>query len=224
MKLAKEFFEGLPHNLSSKSFHYLAAYFLACLAFLSLSYLVDWPGKELFELYIFQSFLFVTLCILWKKGFRPLWGLGSRVGLLFLFGFGFYLLILALLDFFLSGHFSALAYWPQLSAHEIFVALILAPVLEELFFRDFLLRSFWIESSRLISSILFSAVFFMLAHAGFHFGALALGLINGFLYFKFRSVGLCILIHMASNLLIHVLPKAFPHLNEVLSRFQYFHF
>lgn len=77
---------------------------------------------------------------------------------------------------------------------------VLAPVLEEMFFRGIVLRSFLHQYSRR-TAILGSAALFGLAHMNVYqfVVGLALGIIAGWLYERARSLWPCILLHAAYN-------------------------
>lgn len=225
MNGSKDFFIGIPNFLSNRSFLVLALYFLGCALYMALVGWVELPFEKVLEVFAFQIILFVTLCVLMVWGYRPCFHWKPRVLGLFLIGFGAYLGLVAIVDYALSFWFpQATAFWPSYPWHELVTGLLLAPVLEEIFFRDYIFRSFLKEGQTLLRAILISSLFFMLAHLSFHLGALALGLINAYLLYRFRVLGVCILIHLGSNALIVVMPFLFPHLNKAMASLGYLNF
>lgn len=83
---------------------------------------------------------------------------------------------------------------------------ILAPILEELFFRKLLIDRMYKYGE--LTAILTSAIFFGLIHQNFSqfFYAFGLGIVIGYLYCKTRSYLAVTLLHMAFNMIMGVLP------------------
>lgn len=81
-----------------------------------------------------------------------------------------------------------------------FLAVVIAPVTEELVFRGLILRGL-LGRWRPAAAILFSAALFALVHFNPVQApvALLLGLLTGWLYVRTRSLGLCILAHALNN-------------------------
>lgn len=86
------------------------------------------------------------------------------------------------------------------SPFTLFAMILLAPVLEELIFRGTILKGFLTHYSA-PKAIVFSSILFGLVHAlpAAILGALILGLFFGWVYYKTRSVGATILLHIAAN-------------------------
>ncbi|MEZ4703825.1 MAG: CPBP family intramembrane glutamic endopeptidase [Bdellovibrionota bacterium] len=92
---------------------------------------------------------------------------------------------------------------------DFLMLLIVAPIAEEFFFRGLVLQSIE-EKKGIKAGILFSALFFMAAHSNLWLGPLILSLINGYMFWKSRSLVGPILLHMLSNtygLLLLALPN-----------------
>lgn len=85
---------------------------------------------------------------------------------------------------------------------------ILAPVFEEIIFRNIVLRGLLTKYSGQ-KSIAISAILFALVHidvSNIYWGqvitALSLGLFTGWLFYKTGRIGLCIIVHSFSNLMV----------------------
>lgn len=149
---------------------------------------------------------------------RPLWGskkkaIGYSVALVVLY-FG----ILYAVNFFLPARSeSASMPWKfQLSQYQIVALLILAPINEELFFRDLLFRSqnsrwgaFWL-------SALFSSFAFMVAHLSLYPGAFLLGIISCFVFIISGSIVPSMVFHFLSNASLFFIPQWFPSIAQYL--------
>lgn len=222
---SKDFFKGLTPAIAAASYRLLAVYFLLCGLYLLLIQFLQISQTEFLQFFIFQFFVVITLCILWVKGFRVLWGwrwrpIGISLSLLMAY-FG----LLFALDQALQWRWGqASGFWPEFSRHEWVAGLIVAPIVEELFFRAYLFRAFFMEGGKLWRAILLSSLFFMLAHLSFHLGAFLLGVVSAFLYWRFRSLVPCILFHFGSNLLVSLMPVFLPALHQALGRWSYFNF
>jgi len=81
-----------------------------------------------------------------------------------------------------------------------FGALFLAPLLEEIFFRGYVLNGF-LSSYSPVKAIFLSAILFGIFHGKPNLipGAIFLGLIFGYVYYKTNSLGMIILLHFMSN-------------------------
>jgi len=95
---------------------------------------------------------------------------------------------------------------------QILLGLILAPILEELVFRDYLFRVLSAEGTRWPFALLLSAAFFTLAHFSLYPGAFLLGLANGLLYVASGGILLPIAFHFVCNLSWYLLPAFYPSL------------
>jgi membrane protease YdiL (CAAX protease family) len=91
--------------------------------------------------------------------------------------------------------------------------LIIAPVLEELFFRKFLLNKL-LEKYSLVTSIIVSSLLFSLIHIETPknlFPTLLFGILGGLIYIKTRRIAYPILFHFLYNLFIQLLRiSSFP--------------
>ena len=84
-------------------------------------------------------------------------------------------------------------------------AVILAPIVEELFFRKLLISRMERHGEK--AAILLSGLIFGIFHGNFSqfFYAFALGIVLGYIYIRTRKIGITIAIHMLVNLLGGVL-------------------
>lgn len=76
---------------------------------------------------------------------------------------------------------------------------VIAPVVEELFFRGIILNGL-LKRYSVVKAIVITTVLFALPHGFTALGILVLGSILGWVYYKSRNILLCILIHVAINL------------------------
>jgi hypothetical protein len=82
----------------------------------------------------------------------------------------------------------------------VLFACVVAPVLEEMLFREVILRGFLRRYSRTFA-ILWSAALFGIAHLNLYqmATALTIGIVGGWLYERCRSLWPCILLHASYN-------------------------
>jgi len=87
-------------------------------------------------------------------------------------------------------------------------SVLIAPVVEELIFRGYL-QNLWMHSHGTIRGVLYSSLFFGLAH--FHAAPFAtvMGLLFAFVYLKYRSLLPCIALHAFHNAVSIALGPAF---------------
>src|SRR5205823_339778 len=102
-----------------------------------------------------------------------------------------------------------------------FFAGVLAPILEELYFRDLFFRALWKRENSFWFAAAVSSIFFMIAHMSVYPGALLLGLISAFLLVLSGSILPSILFHSISNLSFIFIPILFPKIFEALERFHF---
>jgi membrane protease YdiL (CAAX protease family) len=185
--LATPFFFFIDMNSLAANKLYPTIFFVIfCLLFISISYLLNYKRKQKME----WSFKIINLRVL-------------------------YLLLLLLLVFqiginkpinsFLN---QILHYNPALSnpfAKPLFIigATLLAPILEEIIFRGIILKGLLTRYTPKYA-ILFSSIIFGLIHGKplQIWGAVVLGLILGFVYYKTKSIGTTILLHSFANLIV----------------------
>lgn len=213
----REICEDLPLHLVKRSMSFLVAFFIfaAALYFVTTSYPNLVPA--LLEQWAYQVFLLVSVVLLgvwkWKYCFR----ISKKA---FVLSFGLlvvYFIFLKLLDWaVLLTDVEVVNYRIELDYSVLIRQLVLAPILEELFFRDYLFRSFNIQMRSWKPALIFSSLFFYLAHMGFYPGPLVLGVIACFLLVYFRSIWPCIFFHFASNATLYVFPLYYPRLNSAL--------
>lgn len=204
--------KGLPEKLAAMSHRLLLFYFLFALAlqvvqFFSPDFFPFW-----FKLFGFQIFLMLALVWLYGRGWRPLLTWNIKIAGLTVSLFAIYFLGLSVFEFSLRalGAGSNQALFQGSTLPVFILQIFLAPVFEELFFRDYLTRAFYRQFSRWTMAVFFSSAFFMLSHFSLYPGAFLLGLINAILLIKLRSVWPCILFHSISNLSWYFLPSLFP--------------
>jgi membrane protease YdiL (CAAX protease family) len=92
---------------------------------------------------------------------------------------------------------------PWGALHLTFQAVIVAPLVEELFFRGLLLQSLWRLTGLAWPAVLLSAALFGLVHLPVPQSVLPLvtmGCVLGYLRLRHRSLGLCIAVHVLFNL------------------------
>ncbi len=100
------------------------------------------------------------------------------------------------------------------------ISVIVAPIVEEFFFRDLLLRVLAAELRHFWMALLFSSAAFMIAHFSLYPGAFLLGLISGLLLAVTGSLWPSIIFHALSNATIYVIPACFPQLAHTLVRYE----
>ena len=91
------------------------------------------------------------------------------------------------------------------SLPHILSAIIVAPIVEEMFYRHVLLRLFLRTYRSPLLAILYSAILFTLLHGQILIGPIFIvpyltsGIVLGYLYYKSNSIWFCILMHSLSN-------------------------
>ncbi|MBN8555512.1 MAG: CPBP family intramembrane metalloprotease [Deltaproteobacteria bacterium] len=176
--------------------------------------------------YSFQIFLAIALFFLWRKGWRPVWRCCGRS---FWIPFGFlavYFFCLWILNFICKTEEDpVLTFLPSSrNFQDLMLLALVAPVLEELFFRDLILRALYSRFARFSAAVLLSSLFFMIAHQTLHGGAFVLGLVNGILFLASESILGPIVFHSVSNLSWYFLPIWFPHFFQKLVVGNWLHF
>jgi membrane protease YdiL (CAAX protease family) len=217
----KEFLKSLQAPVAAKSFQYLVFYFI----FAATVHLLDYGFPHFFPSWFrefgFQIFLFGSLIFLWRAGWRPQWQCRWRSLIGFGIFLGAYFAFLVALEFVARGMgFEAWARHRSEPLHRVVLLIFLAPLLEELFFRDYLLRAFYWQMNRFRRALFFSSGFFMLAHLSLYPGAFFLGLVNGILFSFFRSAWPAVAFHAVSNLSLFFLPRYFPALTEAMKQIE----
>lgn len=116
--------------------------------------------------------------------------------------------VLVLISFqrLIGSFFGIFEYDPHysISGIKILVMVILTPVFEEIFFRGFLLEG-TLRKYTPVTSILFISLLFGLSHFSFASGignvilTFTSGLLYGYIYYRTRSVVICILLHALHN-------------------------
>lgn len=208
----------MSDRLGALSYRWLLFYFVFA-AFIHFALLLK-PQilPQWFQLFGFQLFLLGLLIYLYRSSWRPRLELSLKAASFFLVGVLFYFGGLALLNWMAKnslGRPEEELY--QGSTASVFaLQILIAPILEEFFFRDYLMRAFYFQMRKWSHALLFSSAFFMLAHFSLYPGALILGLMSGLIYLGTRSILPCILFHLISNLSWYFLPYLFPSLFRFL--------
>lgn len=213
---ASKFF--ITADLGASCLGWLAGFFILAVAlgFIEQHKLIQLP--DILRRYLYQLFIFIALISLYLKGWRGLWRLdGSIAKFSFAWLLG-YLVILKIIDWIAMGRNSYVAAGAPLFLFDdqILLAGVIAPILEELFFRDLLFRTFISKWPKFWIAVLATSFFFMVAHQSFYMGAFLLGVINSLLFIYSGSVVPGILFHSLSNLSWYFLPKLYPHLFELM--------
>lgn len=200
-----------PRSLIYKS---LLLYFGMATLFL---WAKPWLGDRVPEgvsLFFLQALVLGILIYLLKKGWRPCFKISPKAGFVFFGLVVLYLGALFLIDRVLQSPDSIrrATHFHSQSMAFLILQLGLAPILEELYFRDFMFRAMRQEFGKLVPAVLFSSLFFMLAHFQVHPGAFLLGLVSSLLFFYFRSVIPSMVFHFISNLSLYFIPSFFPNL------------
>lgn len=213
---------GLSENIVSKSFLLLAGFFLFAVAFSLVLPLMPYTLPDYLRRYVFQIYLFLSLVYLWHIGWRPLIQPVIRRDLKVVVFIVAMILIYAatlkIMDsilFYGRGRWFRQEFvWPVWD--KLLLSAVVAPVLEELFFRDVILRVFYQRFAKIFYTVLFSSFFFMCAHFTWYPGAFLLGVVAAGMVFYTRSVLPGIVLHSLSNLSLYFLPVFFPHLHKAL--------
>ncbi len=207
---AKEILRISWSESRDRALHLLFFFFAVAAFFSYYESLLKSKPHYLVQLFALQTALVVILLFLLAKSYRPL--LKTHVKW-FLLTLTIYFAGLWTLDL-LAGLFFEAQSSPlrHVRTEDWVLSLILAPILEELFFRDYLFRSLSENGRRLWFAMLISTVFFTLAHFSLYPGAFLLGLINCYLFVMSGGVLLPIVFHFACNLSWYLLPVCFPRL------------
>lgn len=167
--------------------------------------------------YGFQIFLVIAMIeIAYSTGWRPKLSVTARslrwAGVIFII----YFLGLWVLDFIckMKG-FEGLASSPP-ARSDLWLLAVIAPLFEEMFFRDLLLRSLYLRIPKMLFALLISSLFFMIAHMTLYPGAFILGILCGVFYMGTGNLWLSILFHSVSNLSLIFFPVLFPNLLRFL--------
>lgn len=191
-----------------------------------LAYTHQWPsvsGVDLMRRFGLQIFLLAAILhSYFAMGWRPLAAWSQKTGLKILGAGLLYCVFLKSLDLVLSfSRGETLAHRHSFtSLDQLFLSLILAPILEEIFFRDLLFRSLSIRFGKIRFAAVLSSLFFMIAHGALYPGAFLLGLISCGLILFTGSLWASILFHILSNMSWFFLPDLFPNLYRALVDFQ----
>ncbi len=186
------------------------------LGFLQTQSWIVLPG--FIQRFALQILLALGLFFCFIKGWRPALSLNSRVGLYIIYALVAYFAGLKISDFIFSRYlgdaetsFQGWGAWDNL----LLVALV-APLLEELFFRDVLFRSLQTRWPGFWRAASLSSIIFMLAHMSLYGGAFLLGFISTALFYWSRSLWPSVVFHSLSNLSWYFLPVLFPNLFSAL--------
>ncbi len=98
--------------------------------------------------------------------------------------------------------------------------LIIAPISEEIVFRGVIYTRVEKTGKPIIaiamSAILFGAIHFMAGGGVLVLGAMVMGVLFGFTFYKFRSLPLCILAHIVANLPDFILGQEIQYTKQIM--------
>ncbi len=213
-------FLDVDERVERRSIQWLAGFFIfACVVvFFSESF------SNFFRQYAFQGFLLVALLFQLFSGWRPLLGISLRslrvLSILVVIYFGGLFLIERSLGW--LGIQGVTHPWPQ--REDLVLLGVLAPILEEIFFRDMIFRSLVARLGKVWMAAVVSSLLFMVAHLTLYPGAFLLGLIGCTLVVMSKSLWPAIFFHAVSNFSLLFLPVWFPNVLEFLRRFSLFEY
>jgi len=166
--------------------------------------------------YSFQVFLLISIISISLTGWRPLLGINAKVVvtiflLLFVYFGALGILELVMHLFGVTGVSN-----PLTGRSDWFLLAVLAPFLEEIFFRDLVLKAFFYRLNRLWLAIFLSSLLFMAAHLTLYPGAFFLGIIGCILVIFTKSLWPSIAFHSISNLSLIFIPAWFPKIWQFL--------
>jgi membrane protease YdiL (CAAX protease family) len=207
---AKEFLQITWNEPRDRALHLLIFFFSVAGIVLGLQTWAPFELPMLVRMFSLQAALIVMISFLFWKGvrFRFSWHVSSLALTLVA-----YLAILFTLDYFAQGASPVVAQkWAAPRWEDALLSLVLAPVFEELFFRDYLMRSLAERGEKIWSAVLISTIFFTLAHFSLYPGAFLLGLAASFLYLWSGSLLAPIFLHFLCNLSWYLLGPFFPNI------------
>lgn len=213
---------SLNPKLAYHALNFLIALFLVIMALGFVQARGLWSPPMWVRQYALQGVLGISLVWLFVLGWRPLLSLHKRTLVYVLGVFVCYFSILKFLDVLLSlwmGEESGTSLEGGASIHEIFLLGLIAPLFEELYFRDLFFRALRVRWSGFWIPALFSSLVFMLAHMSVYPGAFLLGVLSAGLVYFSGSIGPSILFHSLSNLSWFFMPFLFPHVFGFLAHF-----
>jgi len=211
---AKQILQTVWSEPRDRALHLLLVFFGAAAILMLVQRFDLFSAPAGVRMFFLQSVLVVLLIYLALKGWRPILRTERNwfLGIIALYLTGLFLLDrLAALDIEVAYRPLELPAWDQL-----LLGLVLAPILEELFFRDYLFRVLSSQGMKWSFALLLSAAFFTLAHFSLYPGAFFLGLLNGILYIASGGVLLPIAFHLVCNLSWYLLPAFYPSLFYLL--------
>ena len=174
------------------------------------------------QLYFFFVVIFFKLY--YKISFRDI-GLSSHRLFKHIFiGLSLGCLLCAFLagaSFIAEYYFSSMGHEYSLDFSPIYLMslMLIAPIVEEVFFRGIFLASL-LKQYTIFISILLSSMVFMGVHGQWHLGALLLGIVTSLLYIKTQSIISGIVVHMISNTSIIFI---YYYWNNLLPILKYFY-
>lgn len=183
---AMPFFIFFHLNLSKNIELYETVFFvIVCLIFIGISSLINYRRKQEFQL----NFNIFNIRFLYPM-----------IILLLVFKIGINSPVNDILNHLLSNKTELTN--PTENLYISFGALILAPILEEIIFRGIILRGLLTKYTPKFSIIISALIFGMVHGKPLQiWGALLLGLLFGWIYYKTKSLGTTILLHFFANLI-----------------------
>lgn len=199
--------------LAKQGVYCLFAYFIFVFVLMFTEWVLPVDFAYWFQASVLQLVLLTFLGYLWILGWKPRWRINTKgwlwfAGFLLVYLGGLKVLDLSLAYF--QGEVGLSQRTTMQPWYFMILQLVLAPVFEELFFRDYLLRSFWQKLGSWGRALFFTSAFFMLAHLSLYPGAFLLGLVAGGLYLLTGSIIPAVVFHSLSNLSLYLLPVFYP--------------
>lgn len=218
--------QKIPDSLMRNSPFWLAGFFVVAFAISAVMGRFENQLPGVVGVYALQALLVLLCGGLWLKGWRPLYRLSLQGFGLLLLLLGVYLGALKLLDLALVDPEVRLRVmsFRDLTWTYAPTQLLLAPIFEELFFRDYLFRALKERMGSVFRAVVFSSLFFMLAHLNIQIGAFLLGVICCALLIRFQSVWPAIIFHFVSNFSLYFFPVFYPHLYKALFDWELFRY
>jgi len=207
--LSKPNFLAVNTRIEVHTLNWMTAFFIfaACVVLLS-DHLSVFVRQYSFQIFLGAAVLWMLI----KTEWRPLLRLDGKVALYILILGGSYFGGLLLLDQLVRLYGVEGRPGPIEWRDDLILLAVIAPIAEELFFRDLLLRSLYHRIPNRFWAAIISSAIFMVAHLTIYPGAFFLGLVNSIFVFTSRSLIPGIVFHSLSNMSLLFLPAWYPAL------------